>query len=120
EVLSTPAPSRGHPLLPLRPAGSAAGRGGGRRRLHRQERAGRRKARGYHREALRNGFLMAKKVRVLVADDSEIVREILVAALRRSGDLEVVGTASNGDEAAALTASLRPDVITMDLHMPGS
>lgn len=63
---------------------------------------------------------MAKKVRVLVADDSEIVREILVAALRRSGDLEVVGTASNGDEAAALTASLRPDVITMDLHMPGS
>lgn len=63
---------------------------------------------------------MAKKVRVLVADDSEIVREILVTALERTGGIEVVGTAANGDEAARLTARLSPDVITMDLQMPGS
>ncbi|HLV60841.1 MAG TPA: chemotaxis protein CheB [Fredinandcohnia sp.] len=63
---------------------------------------------------------MQKKVRVLVADDSPIVRDILVDALGRAGDLEVVGTAESGDEAAALTAKLRPDVITMDLQMPGS
>lgn len=63
---------------------------------------------------------MAEKVRVLIADDSEVVREILVAALERQAGIEVVGTASNGDEAAMLAARLRPDVITMDLHMPGS
>ena len=63
---------------------------------------------------------MSKKIRVLVADDSEIVREILVDALQRTGGIEVVGTAANGDEAAWLTSQLRPDVITMDLQMPGS
>lgn len=63
---------------------------------------------------------MTKKIRVLVADDSEIVRDILVAALERTGGIEVVGTAANGDEAALLTGRLSPDVITMDLQMPGS
>lgn len=63
---------------------------------------------------------MQEKIRVLVADDSEIVREILVSALQEGGEFEVVGTGANGDEAAALTAKLRPQVITMDLHMPGS
>lgn len=61
-----------------------------------------------------------KRIRVLVADDSEIVREILVDALERTGGIEVVGTAANGDEAAHLTARYAPDVITMDLQMPGS
>lgn len=63
---------------------------------------------------------MRRRVRVLVADDSPIVRDILVDALERTGEIEVVGTAENGDEAALLTARLRPDVITMDLQMPGS
>lgn len=64
--------------------------------------------------------MMREKIRVLVADDSELVREILVSALQQNGDIEVVGTGASGDEAAALTAKLRPQVITMDLQMPGS
>lgn len=63
---------------------------------------------------------MSKKIRVLVADDSEIVREILVASFEKAGDLEVVATAANGEEAADRTAACKPQVITMDLQMPGS
>ena len=62
----------------------------------------------------------AKRLRVLIADDSPIVRELLVEVLTASPEFEVVGTASDGDEAAVLTARHAPDAITMDLQMPGS
>lgn len=62
---------------------------------------------------------MSKRVRVLVADDSPLVCEILAGVLEAPG-FEVVGKAASGAEAAALTARLKPDVITMDLQMPGS
>ncbi|AKU92408.1 chemotaxis-specific protein-glutamate methyltransferase CheB [Vulgatibacter incomptus] len=61
-----------------------------------------------------------RKVRVLVADDSPVVREFIVHTISGSPDLEVVATAASGDEAAELTVRLSPDVITMDLQMPGS
>jgi two-component system chemotaxis response regulator CheB len=59
-------------------------------------------------------------VRVLVADDSELFRELLSRLVASEAGLEVVAICSNGDEAAAAAARLKPDVITMDLHMPGA
>jgi len=57
-------------------------------------------------------------IRVLVAEDSPVMRDLIVAVLRSDQDVTVVGQAINGAEAVALAASLRPDVITMDIRMP--
>ena len=58
-------------------------------------------------------------IRVLIADDSFFIRRYLVELLHSDPDIEIVGTASTGDEVVELAASLHPDVITMDYHMPG-
>jgi two-component system, chemotaxis family, protein-glutamate methylesterase/glutaminase len=57
-------------------------------------------------------------VRVLVVDDSAYVRQTLRALLLSGGDIEVVGTAADGDEALRRVDELDPDVITLDLEMP--
>lgn len=62
---------------------------------------------------------MAEPIRVLVADDHAIVREGLISALRLEGDIDVVGQASNGREAIDKAVELEPDVIIMDISMPG-
>ena len=59
-----------------------------------------------------------KKVKVVVVDDSLICRQLIVEALGRDPDIEVVGTCRDGREAVALAKSLRPHVITMDVDMP--
>ena len=59
------------------------------------------------------------RIRVLIADDHAIVREGVRALLTLSDDIEVVGEAANGEEAVTLARSLRPDVILMDIAMPG-
>lgn len=58
-------------------------------------------------------------IRVLVADDHPIVRSGIVALLESAGDIEVVGTASTGLEAVELALELVPDIVLMDLRMPG-
>ncbi len=58
-------------------------------------------------------------IRVLVADDHPIVRSGIVALLDSADDLEVVGTASTGLEAVELALQLTPDIVLMDLRMPG-
>ncbi|MDJ0336460.1 response regulator transcription factor [Salinibacterium sp. G-O1] len=58
-------------------------------------------------------------IRVLVADDHPIVRGGIVALLAAAPDIEVVGEASDGLEAVAMAATLAPDVVLMDLRMPG-
>ncbi|MEV0224573.1 response regulator transcription factor [Streptomyces sp. NPDC050704] len=58
-------------------------------------------------------------IRVLLADDHPVVREGLAAMLATQPDLTVVGEAATGTEALHRTASLAPDVVLMDLQMPG-
>lgn len=58
------------------------------------------------------------KIRVLVVDDSALVRRIISDALERDPEIEVVGTANNGKTAVFKSYVLYPDVITMDVEMP--
>jgi two-component system, chemotaxis family, protein-glutamate methylesterase/glutaminase len=57
-------------------------------------------------------------IRVLVAEDSVTFRLMLVEMLRSDPEIEVVAEANNGQEAIELTQRCRPDVVTMDIHMP--
>lgn len=61
---------------------------------------------------------MEKKIRVLVADDHTIVREGVRLLLEAQPDLEVVGEASDGQEAYELVKKLQPDLVVMDIQMP--
>jgi len=58
-------------------------------------------------------------IRVLIADDQALVRAGFRAILETQSDLEVVGEAANGAEAVTIGHELRPDVVLMDIRMPG-
>jgi DNA-binding NarL/FixJ family response regulator len=58
------------------------------------------------------------QLRVLIADDHRLFAESLRVLLSQDERIEVVGIATNGDEAVELATSLLPDVVLMDLHMP--
>jgi len=58
-------------------------------------------------------------LRILIADDHTLFRRGLVSLLNETGDMIVVGEASNGVDAARLAAEVRPDAILMDVNMPG-
>ena len=60
-----------------------------------------------------------KRIRVLLVDDHAVVRSGLGAFLLAFDDLELVGEASGGEEAVRLCPQVRPDVVLMDLVMPG-
>lgn len=64
--------------------------------------------------------LERKMIRVLLADDFPLVRAGIRSLLSHTGDIEVVGEASNGVEALSLAALLKPDVLLLDLEMPGA
>ena len=57
-------------------------------------------------------------IRVLVVEDSPTVRELLVGILSSDPAIEVVGTAQTGEEAVEAVQRIRPDIVTMDIHMP--
>lgn len=61
----------------------------------------------------------SRHIRLLLADDHPIVREGIRSCLARSEDIEVVGEATDGLAALALARSLSPDVVVMDINMPG-
>lgn len=58
-------------------------------------------------------------IKVLVVDDHKLVRESIKAMLTKEPDIEVIGTAADGRAAIDAATSLRPDVIVMDVSMPG-
>lgn len=58
-----------------------------------------------------------KRIRILIADDHPVVRAGLQGMLQNEPDFELVGEASTGKEAVALTVQLRPDVVLLDLRM---
>lgn len=60
-----------------------------------------------------------KKIRVLLADDHALVRSGIRALVQALDNLEVVGETGDGREALALIAKLRPDIVLMDISMPG-
>jgi NarL family two-component system response regulator LiaR len=62
--------------------------------------------------------MQSATIRVLIADDHELLRSGLSLLLGLCADLEVVGTAANGAEAVELCDALQPDVVLMDLMMP--
>jgi DNA-binding NarL/FixJ family response regulator len=59
-------------------------------------------------------------IRVLLADDQDLVRAGFRALLDAQDDIEVVGEAGDGDEAVQLTRRHRPDIVLMDIRMPGT
>ena len=59
-----------------------------------------------------------KKIRIVLADDHSVVRQGFRMILNAHSDLEIVGEAGNGREAVELAATLRPDVVVMDVAMP--
>jgi DNA-binding NarL/FixJ family response regulator len=61
----------------------------------------------------------AAPIRVLIADDHPIVRDGLALILATAADIEVVGEAADGEEALRLVERLHPDVLVLDLAMPG-
>ena len=64
-------------------------------------------------------LLTVNKIKVLIADDHLVVREGLIVMLQSTGECEVIGQASNGEEAVLLAHKLQPDVAIVDLQMPG-
>jgi DNA-binding NarL/FixJ family response regulator len=59
-----------------------------------------------------------KKIKLLLVDDQELIRESLAFVLNTDEDIEVVGLAANGEEAVQLCETLQPTIILMDIQMP--
>jgi DNA-binding NarL/FixJ family response regulator len=62
---------------------------------------------------------MASEITCLIADDHEVVREGLRLSLSRTPHIRVIGEAADGDSAVSLAERRRPDVVIMDIRMPG-
>ena len=61
---------------------------------------------------------MSEQIRVVIVDDIAETREHLTKLLSFESDIEVVGTASSGEEAVDITGKLQPDILLMDINMP--
>lgn len=62
---------------------------------------------------------MKNKAKILIVDDNRIIREVLKGLIRHDDGLHVVGVAANGESALEMVASLRPDLVCLDVLMPG-
>src|ERR1700752_4926764 len=58
-------------------------------------------------------------LRVLIVDDEPLARQRLADLLRKEADVEIVGQADNGDTAVSLIATLQPQLVFLDMQMPG-
>ena len=68
---------------------------------------------------LRPARLSERKIRVLVVDDSALARKLIRDTLEESGDFEIAGCAIDGFSACEQIIALKPDVLTLDIGMPG-
>ena len=68
--------------------------------------------------AAHTGTNSMSSIRILIADDHALVRESIRAILANQGDMEIVATAGDGNEAVQLAMTHQPDVIVMDISMP--
>lgn len=66
-----------------------------------------------------SAMMKHQMIRVVVADDHPVVRNGIIFELARQPDIDVLGTAENGDEALRLVQTIQPDVLVTDLSMPG-
>jgi DNA-binding NarL/FixJ family response regulator len=73
-----------------------------------------------HRAGTAKGTVRSAVIRVLIADDHPVVRQGLRTFLGVQDDIEVVGEAEDGVTAVSLAESLRPDIVLLDLKMPGA
>lgn len=62
---------------------------------------------------------MKEQVRVLITDDQRPTRQGLMALLNLTSQIEIIGEAVNGEEAVLMTGKFHPDVVLMDMKMPG-
>lgn len=60
-----------------------------------------------------------RKIKVLVVEDSPVVQQLLIHVIGQDPRLEVVGTATSGEQALRMVRSLRPDVVSLDIRLPG-
>lgn len=67
----------------------------------------------------KSGGSKLKRIRVIIADDHHVVRSGIRNELEKHGDIEVIGEAGDGHEALALVQRLHPDVLLLDINMPG-
>jgi DNA-binding NarL/FixJ family response regulator len=63
--------------------------------------------------------MTGSKIRIMIADDHPVFRFGMKALLATQEDIEVIAEANSGEEAVALSAELAPDVVLMDINMPG-
>ncbi len=63
---------------------------------------------------------MGEKISIVVVEDHQVTLEGLINGLSREPDLEVVGSSDNSDNGLTVTEQFRPDVVVLDLHLPGS
>ena len=63
---------------------------------------------------------MTEKCRILIVDDHPIVQEGIQTLLEKEPSFEVLGIASNGREAVEMTQTLKPDIVILDIAMPGT
>lgn len=62
---------------------------------------------------------MTNPIRILLVDDHPLFREGVAHSLQPAPDIDVIGEASNGEDALALAQTLRPDMVLLDINMPG-
>jgi len=64
--------------------------------------------------------IMQERIRIVVIEDHQVTLEGLISGLTRETDFEIVGSSDNIDDGLAVTEKERPDIVVLDLHLPGS